>query len=112
MFEYFPLSGMLAIIALFLVFTFLVTSADSATFVLGMMTSRGALNPRTWKKLVWGLLVAMLTAATLLAEGGIHVMRAIAITGAIPFSLVMILHVLCLLKHLANEATSPPRDAP
>ena len=64
----------------FLIFTFLVTSADSATFVLGMMTSQGSLDPPTWKKLLWGVVIALLTASTLFAEGGIHVMRAIAIT--------------------------------
>src|SRR5699024_10280987 len=32
-------------IAMLLIFIFFITSADSATFVLGAMTSRGSLNP-------------------------------------------------------------------
>src|SRR5699024_5261668 len=41
-----PLTPVLSILALFLIFTFLVTSADSATYILGSMTSRGSLNPK------------------------------------------------------------------
>jgi len=109
MLDYFPLSWPLTLLTLVLIFTFLVTSADSATFVLGMMTTRGALNPPTWKKLTWGIVVALLTASTLFAEGGILVMRAIAIVGAIPFTIVMILHVLCLLKYLRSEPAADGR---
>jgi len=106
MLERFPLSWPLTLLTLVLIFTFLVTSADSASFVLGMMTSRGALDPPTWKKLTWGIVVALLTASTLFAEGGILVMRAIAIVGAIPFTVIMIVHILCLLKHLRGESAA------
>jgi glycine betaine transporter len=109
MLDYFPLSWPLTLLTLVLIFAFLVTSADSATFVLGMMTTRGALNPPTWKKLTWGIVIALLTASTLFAEGGILVMRAIAIVGAIPFTVVMILHILCLLKYLRSEPAADGR---
>lgn len=51
-----PLGVVLAGIATLLIITFFVTSADSATFVLGMLSSKGTLNPSTRVKLVWGLL--------------------------------------------------------
>ncbi len=103
LFDYFPASSLLSLIALFLIFIFLVTSADSASFVLGMLTSDGDEEPPTWRKITWGLLVAGLTAATLFAGGGIHVMRAIAISGAVPFSLIMITQVMCLLHGLFHD---------
>jgi glycine betaine transporter len=103
LFDYFPFSALLSIVALFLIFIFLVTSADSASFVLGMMTSRGSTDPPTWLKLLWGVVVAALTAATLFAGGKIHVMRAIAISGAIPFVLIMLVQVACLFHGLLHE---------
>lgn len=49
-----PLTGLLIVITLMLITTFFVTSADSATFVLGMQTSNGSLNPPNIVKIVWG----------------------------------------------------------
>jgi glycine betaine transporter len=111
-FERFPLSNFLSLVALFLIFIFLVTSADSASFVLGLMTSGGNENPATWQKILWGLIVAALTSATLFGGGDIHVMRAIAISGAVPFVLIMLLQMLCLLKALIHEPVSQTTTAP
>ena len=44
-FNHIPLGIVLSIIALLLIASFFVTSADSATFVLGMQTTFGSLNP-------------------------------------------------------------------
>ena len=51
-FEYFPGTTLLNFLAVCLIFIFLVTSADSGTFVISMMTSKGSLNPQT--KLMFG----------------------------------------------------------
>jgi glycine betaine transporter len=50
---YFPATPVLNTLAVGLVFIFLVTSADSGTFVLSMMTSNGELNPPLSHKMVW-----------------------------------------------------------
>src|SRR5690606_16381406 len=44
-YEHLPFVLLLSIITLLLISTFFITSADSATFVLGMQTSGGSLNP-------------------------------------------------------------------
>ena len=49
-----PLGAVLSFIAIILVGSFFITSADSATFVLGMQTSFGRLNPSSFVKIVWG----------------------------------------------------------
>jgi glycine betaine transporter len=106
---YFPFTGVLVGVALFLIFIFLVTSAQSGSFVLGMMTTGGSLNPPTYRKLFWGGVVAALTAATLLAGGGVHVLRAIAVSGALPFTVIMIAQVACLFHALGREGRAPVR---
>ena len=46
-FNNYPLSTVLSLITVVLLGTFFITSANSATFVLGMLTSEGDLNPTT-----------------------------------------------------------------
>ncbi len=50
-----PMGIALSILALALVCIFFVTSADSATFVLGMQTTHGSLNPSGMVKVIWGI---------------------------------------------------------
>ena len=81
------ISGTLSCI---LIFTFLVTSADSACFVLAMMTSEGNLDPSMKLKLFWALLMAGVT-ALLVREGKIGPIQAVAQMSAIPFSFVLLM---------------------
>ncbi len=89
-FEYFPGTPILNFLSVCLIFIFLVTSADSGTFVISMMTSNGNLNPATKLKLTWGLIITGITIATIVTES-VSVAKAMAITGAIPFTLIIIL---------------------
>ncbi|KAA6186677.1 BCCT family transporter [Thiohalocapsa marina] len=100
--DYFPLGQVLGFVALFLIFIFLVTSADSGGFVLSMMTSSGSLNPALAYKLIWGTLVAVLTVATLFS-GSVDVAKAMAVTGAVPFSVVLLLQVVGFLREIRGE---------
>ncbi|HKK29157.1 MAG TPA: BCCT family transporter [Alphaproteobacteria bacterium] len=118
-FRYFPFSEFLSVIAVLLVFIFLVTSADSGTFVLSMMTTNGNLNPPIGHKFVWGILIAAITGATLFS-GSVDVARAMAATGAIPFSAILMLQVIGFLRALREErrgamrlsAEAVPADEP
>lgn len=107
--DYFPAGPVLGAIAALLVFIFLVTSADSGTFVLSMMTSNGNLNPPLIQKMVWGVLIAVLTIGTLLS-GSIEVAKAMAITGALPFSIVLLLQIVGFLREIRKEI--PPGTRP
>ncbi|MET5013172.1 BCCT family transporter, partial [Burkholderia pseudomallei] len=56
--------------AIFLVWIFFVAGADAGTIVLGSMSSGGALNPKTWVKLTWGVIMAAFAAIMLAAGAG------------------------------------------
>ena len=56
--EMLPFSRLTSIVSICLIFTFLVTSADSACFVLAMMTSEGDLDPKMSLKLLWAAVMA------------------------------------------------------
>ncbi|GIQ67809.1 BCCT family transporter [Xylanibacillus composti] len=100
--EQLPLGTILVTIATLLILTFFVTSADSATFVLGMLTSRGVLHPKTSVKLIWGLLVSAIAAALLLS-GGLNGLQTASITIALPFAVILLLMVFSTHKALQGE---------
>ncbi len=99
---YFPGGAILNVLAVALMFVFLVTSADSGTFVLSMMTTDGNLNPPVMQKMVWGTLIAALTAGTLFSES-VAVAKAMAITGAIPFTVIVLLQIVGFLRAIRQE---------
>ena len=51
----YPLGTILSIVALVLLCTFFITSANSGTFVLSMLSSDGDLEPPNSKKVIWGV---------------------------------------------------------
>lgn len=101
-FEGLPGSQVLSALAIALLFVFLVTSVDSATYVLGMLTTGGSMNPPRRRKLAWGVALGALGGALLLS-GRIDVIRSVAILGAIPFTFVMLLQVAALIRALRES---------
>ena len=105
MFNSMPLSFFISLIAILLIASFFVTSADSATFVLGMQSTYGSLTPPTSVKLIWGVIQSSI-ALILLWVGGLGALQNTIIIAALPFSFVMLLMVIALMKALGNEKIS------
>jgi glycine betaine transporter len=99
----FPGSMALSLLAVVIIITFLVTSADSGTFVLGMMTTNGSQNPSVPIKMTWGILLST-SALALIYSGGLQALQNTMIIAALPFSAVMVLMVTSLVKALNQEA--------
>ncbi len=102
LYSFYPFSEFLTLLTVLLLVIFFVTSADAATFVLSLMTSRGKEDPPTSKKIVWGLTVSV-AAAILLFAGGLEGLQRMAIAAALPFSAIMLLMCFCLLRGLRYE---------
>lgn len=101
--EQFPLSFITSTLAILLISTFFITSADSATFVLGMQTTGGNLNPENKVKFIWGI-VQSATAAILLWQGGLGALQTASIIAAFPFAIILILVIFSLTKAFREEA--------
>ena len=99
----FPWGPVISIIAIGLIAVFFVTSADSGTFVLSMMTTGGNPNPNTLLKAVWGLMLTAI-ALVLLYSGGLQALQNMMIISALPFSIVIILMATSLLKVLNKDS--------
>lgn len=100
--EEYPLTSLISGLAIILICTFFVTSADSATYVLAMQSEHGNLNPNNKVKVVWGLLLSLIAAVLLLA-GGLDALQNVLIIVAFPFSIMLILVVISLIKELQFE---------
>ncbi len=103
-FDHYPGALILANAAIILLVVFFVTSADSATFVLGIMTSGGSMHPALGKKIIWGITQSSV-AAILLVSGGLVALQQMAITAALPFTFVLLLMCYTLWRGLASEAS-------
>jgi len=108
--EQLPGGGALTLASILLVGMFLVTSADSATFVLGMFTSKGVLNPTRAVRLLWGAL-QLLMVVVLLLTGGLQSLRTASIVAAFPFMLLMIMIAVSLYRDLAHELAAREEKA-
>ncbi len=101
-FSYYPMGKILSLIAVVLLCTFFITSANSATFVLGMLSSEGNLNPTRQKQFLWGIVQALFATA-LLISGGLGALQTASVAAAFPFIAVMLLAMISLMKALKEE---------
>lgn len=107
-FHHLPMGMVLSIIALLLIASFFITSADSATFVLGMQTTFGSQNPSGFVKMTWGVAQSLIAFVLLLSgggdgEAGLTALQNAAIISALPFSFVVILMMISFYKDANKE---------
>ncbi|WP_010199166.1 glycine betaine uptake BCCT transporter [Bacillus sp. m3-13] len=101
-YEQLPFGALLSVLTVALITTFFVTSADSATFVLGMQTTGGKLNPPNNVKIVWGIILVAST-LVLMASGGLAGLQTAIIVSALPLTLIVLVMCYGLLKELNKE---------
>jgi glycine betaine transporter len=77
---------------LVLVTTFFVTSADSSTLALGMLTTGGKEHPSTINRTIWGVTMGAL-ASLLLVFGGANALQTASVLTGGPFALVLLIAV-------------------
>ncbi|HXH34648.1 MAG TPA: BCCT family transporter [Plantibacter sp.] len=93
--------------ALLLILLFFVTSADSGSLVMGMLTTGGT-EPRNRVRIAWALITSLL-AISLLVAGGLASMQTAAIITALPFSVVIILMCISSFKAFGIEVRREQR---
>ncbi len=100
----------LTIMCVILIMTFLVTSADSGILVMNTIMSGGDQNVGNKHKIVWGLILTAVIGTLLIAgktNGGSDPMEALKsamIIGALPFTMVMGLMCVSLIKALYRDS--------
>ncbi|WP_226039847.1 BCCT family transporter [Natrinema sp. DC36] len=92
LFEALPAGELLTVLFLVLVTTFFVTSADSSTLALGMLTTGGKQKPSTINRVIWGGLMGSL-ASLLMVAGGTSALQQAAIIAGGPFAIITLIAV-------------------
>ena len=91
--------------AMILLATFFITSADSASTVMGSMSMHGRLEANRWVTAAWGALTAAI-GLTLLISGGndaLSNLQSVTIIAASPFLLVIIGLMFALVRGMSND---------
>ncbi len=102
-FEHYPMATLLNFTTIFLLISFLVTSVDSAVFVISMFTDKGKQLPSKKHRLIWSIFIFLATAALLMlgsAKPDIDVLEAVQkllIITSLPFAFFMVIMTLIFL---------------
>ncbi|SEB98863.1 BCCT family transporter [Arthrobacter woluwensis] len=106
--EQLPAGGLLVVGAIVLSAIFFITSSDSGSLVMAMLATGGDTEPRNWIRVFFTLATAALAAALLLA-GGLAAIQTLAVSIALPFSVVMILMCVATFKALQRNVRRADR---
>ena len=101
-FNEYPLAKIISIMIIVLLAVFFITSADSATYSLSVMTTNGNLNPPVYKKVTWGVVVAAI-AYILLSAGSLKPLQVISIAASLPFLFIMLAMMPAMLKEMKRD---------
>lgn len=97
-----PLTAITSVLTVVMVVLFFVSSADSNTFVLSVLSSRGSMNPTRPMLGIWGLLTG-LCAIVLLLAGGLQALQQTALLSAVPFTIIVVLLGVSLVKEIRRD---------
>ena len=100
--QHYPLGAVISLVAIVLLCTFFITSANSGTFVLGMLSTNGNLNPPKKRMFIWGIIQSVMAVGMLIA-GGLKPLQTISIAAAFPFIFIMIAVMFSLVKALSSD---------
>ena len=94
----------MTVLCVALILTFLVTSADSGVLVLNTIMAGGNIDTGIPHRIIWGVILTLVIATLLVAGGGgLGALQNAMILGALPFTLVIVLMCLSLIKALIRD---------
>lgn len=103
--EQLPLSGVTSVLVVLILSIFFITSADSASVVMGTMASKGDPEPNKLLVAFWGLLMTGIAVVMLLTGGetSLSGLQSLTILTALPFSIVIVFLLVAFVKDLATD---------
>lgn len=98
--ETLPLARVSSVLAMIVVTIFFISSSDSASYVVDMLTSGGHPNPPRWQRIFWAAAEGLCAGLLLLVGGkdSLHAIHSIVIAAALPYTVWMLLMAVALCK--------------
>ena len=105
MIDQLPFSGVTAALVVVILSIFFITSADSASVVMGTMASKGDPEPNKLLVVFWGVLMMGIAVVMLLTGGetALSGLQSLTILTAMPFSLVIVALMVSFIKDLTTD---------
>ncbi|WP_433902854.1 BCCT family transporter [Sphingobacterium puteale] len=107
--DFLPLSELVSYLVILIIVIFFVTSADSGILVMNSIATKNAARSPKWQMVFWGALLAIL-ALMLLNTGGLQALQTMTLITALPFSMIMLLFCVSLVKALVIDRSYYDRD--
>lgn len=102
MIEFYPFTPLVAGLLIIMIVMWFVTSSDSASFVIDMLTAGGHTDPPKIQRLFWAIAEGAIAAVLLLA-GGLSALQAAAVVAGFPFAFVILVMMYGLLRGLSRD---------
>ena len=114
------LGWIMSVIIVVLLMTYLVTTADSAVLIVNTINAAGDEGPKAKPHIYfWGAALGLVVAALLIAgasesdpKGGLKAIQTAMVIGAFPFSIVMVLQAVALIKAIWNDSRRDKAGVP
>jgi BCCT family betaine/carnitine transporter len=113
MLEAFAIGDVLSILAIILIVVFFVTTLDSGSIVVDGITSGGRLDAPVKQKVVWAVISGTIAMIMLWIGGteSVQALQSITIIAAAPFTIILLLGCVSLLKGLLTEVDQKQEPA-
>ncbi|WP_236213590.1 BCCT family transporter [Metapseudomonas otitidis] len=102
MLSHLPWSAITSFVGIALALLFFITSSDSGSLVIDTITAGGKLNAPVVQRVFWVVLQGVL-AIVLLVGGGLAALQAMAVSTGLPFTFVLLVGCVAVVKGLLSE---------
>ena len=97
-----PLASITSFIAIILVVVFFVTSSDSGSLVIDVIAAGGKVDAPLPQRVFWCTFEGLVAIALILG-GGLVALQAMAVSTGLPFTIVLLMSAVAVVKGLASE---------
>ncbi len=97
-----PLAQITSFIAIVLVVVFFVTSSDSGSLVIDVISAGGKVDAPVPQRVFWAVFEGLVAIALILG-GGLVALQAMAVSTGLPFTVVLLVASMAIIKGLASE---------
>ena len=103
--EQFPLATLVSVFALFVIMIFFVTSIDSASMVMDMMSTGEENKTPTFYRVLWGVMIGAVAASLLLISGetALEALQSAVIVIGVPFFFLHFVMMYSLVKGMSDD---------
>ncbi|MBR9885857.1 MAG: BCCT family transporter [Oceanospirillales bacterium] len=102
MLDVLPMAQITSFIAIILVVVFFVTSSDSGSLVIDVISAGGKVDSPTPQRVFWCTFEGLVAIALILG-GGLVALQAMAVSTGFPFTIVLLIASISVIKGLASE---------